>query len=416
MPKPKLKAPFPAIGGKSRVAELVWGQIGDVRNYIETNCFSAAVLLARPHPGRIETINDINGFVANFWRAIKADPEKVAEYADNPVNEADLHARHLWLMFSQTSIEFREKIKTDPEYYDAKIAGWWCWGQCCWIGSGWCSDQGVEWKQRPDMEGLDRGVNKLAQKLPHIGASHPTDSTGRGVNGAAAPTQKRPLLSPGNSQHGHGVHARPQLADAYSRGRGVNGNDHAGTCAERRAWLIDWFGRLQDRLRNVRVCCGDWSRVCSSPSVTTRLGTTGIFIDPPYALNTARMHAWVSFLDGKIEQPPEKAAATNRDGNLYGSDSDDVDLMVAKVHIFCRERGSDPEVRIVLCGYAGEHDALEEIGWEAVSWKASGYGNRTDSGKSNNAKERLWFSPHCCKPERVTRPMFSIWVKQKELV
>ena len=40
--------------------------------------------------------------------------------------------------------------------------------------------------------------------------------------------------------------------------------------------------RLADRLRLTRVCCGDWIRVCQSRSVTTRLGLTGIFLDPPY--------------------------------------------------------------------------------------------------------------------------------------
>jgi site-specific DNA-adenine methylase len=29
-----------------------------VRNYIEPFCGSAAMLLARPHPGQVETIND----------------------------------------------------------------------------------------------------------------------------------------------------------------------------------------------------------------------------------------------------------------------------------------------------------------------------------------------------------------------
>jgi hypothetical protein len=51
------------------------------------------------------------------------------------VNEADLHARHRWLV---AEVEFRERMRRDPEYFDAKIAGWWVWGICQWIGSGWC--------------------------------------------------------------------------------------------------------------------------------------------------------------------------------------------------------------------------------------------------------------------------------------
>jgi site-specific DNA-adenine methylase len=119
------KVPWPYIGGKSRVARLIWGQLGDVRNYIEPFCGSAAVLLARPTAGRIETINDVNSFVCNAWRAIKEDPAGVAAHADWPVSEADLGARHLWLMASEKAAEFRAKIKQDPGYYDARIAGWW---------------------------------------------------------------------------------------------------------------------------------------------------------------------------------------------------------------------------------------------------------------------------------------------------
>ena len=113
-----MKAPFPWFGGKSKVAELVWDRFGDVPNCIEPFFGSGAVLLARPHEPSTETINDLDCMVANFWRALQNDPDAVAHYADNPVNEADQHARHLWLC-SQT--EFRETMKVDPDYYDASI-------------------------------------------------------------------------------------------------------------------------------------------------------------------------------------------------------------------------------------------------------------------------------------------------------
>ena len=90
-----MKAPFPWFGGKSRCADIVWARFGDVKNYVEPFFGSGAVLLARPerHSGSTETVNDIDGYVVNFWRAIQADPETVAEYADWPVFECDLHAR-----------------------------------------------------------------------------------------------------------------------------------------------------------------------------------------------------------------------------------------------------------------------------------------------------------------------------------
>jgi hypothetical protein len=151
---------------------------------------------------------------------------------------------------------------------------------------------------------------------------------------------------------GLGVHAeaRPQLADAFARGRGVHGIDLAVTCDERLRWLVDWMQRLSDRLRTVRVCCGAWERTCSSESTTTRLGTTGIFLDPPYAHDPDRMRAWVRRLDGEGPEPPAKRGRKSRDPNLYSSDRGDADHLVAEVHRYCREMGRHPEVRIVLAG------------------------------------------------------------------
>jgi hypothetical protein len=45
---------------------------------------------------------------------------------------------------------------------------------------------------------------------------------------------------------------------------------------------LDWLSLLSERLRDVRVVSGDWSRV-SDPSVTFLHGITGVFLDPPYS-------------------------------------------------------------------------------------------------------------------------------------
>ena len=115
-----IKAPFPYFGGKSRVASVVWEYFGDVKNYVEPFAGSLAVLLGRPHEPRTETVNDKDCYLANFWRALQHDPEAVASWADWPINEADLHARHWWLV---QQADFRERMMSDPDYYDAKIAG-----------------------------------------------------------------------------------------------------------------------------------------------------------------------------------------------------------------------------------------------------------------------------------------------------
>ncbi len=72
-----IKAPFPWFGGKSRAAPLIWSRLGEVDNYVEPFAGSLAVLLGSPRIARTETVNDKDGFIANFWRAVAADPNAV---------------------------------------------------------------------------------------------------------------------------------------------------------------------------------------------------------------------------------------------------------------------------------------------------------------------------------------------------
>jgi len=304
---------------------LVWERFGDVQNYVEPFFGSGAVLLERPTEAGIETVNDLDCMVANFWRALKNNPDAVADAADWPVNEVDQHARHLWLSSQE---EFRERMKTEPDYYDAKIAGWWVWGQCSWIGSGWCS------RQLPHLGDAGTGIHR---KLPHLG------NAGRGVN--------RQLPHLGNA--GMGVNRQQEFVED---GEGIS---------QTRDALFRYMNDLAGRLRRVRVCCGDWSRVCG-PSPTVKLGTTGVFLDPPY-------------LDGRTDA-------------IYSTDS----LTVAhEVREWAIAQGDDRKMRIALCGYEGEHQMPES--WECVEWKArGGYGSQGDNqARENSAKERIWFSPHC---------------------
>lgn len=383
-----LKAPFPAFGGKSRVAAEVWQRFGDVRNYVEPFAFSCAVLLNRPGgAGPIETVNDLNSYVANFWRAVQHDPAAVALHADYPVIEDDLHARHRWLVTSDEAQHKLARVRQDPEFFDAKIAGWWCWGACCWIGTGWCDEthRNASSESRPVLrDGSWQGVTSrgLSEQLPQIGAAFgagcvPEASTAgwRKTLSEQLPQMDavgRLVLSPPDDTH------RPQLADAFARGRGVNSNDDASTRGRRRAWLNDWMNRLADRLRPVRVCCGHWARVCDSDSTLIRLGLTGVFLDPPYRKTLA-------------------CGRVNRSAHIYANDkAQDVNALCDEVQAWCLKWGANPEIRIALCGYEGEYPEIEAAGWRTHAWKSNGgYGNRTAEGKENAARERIWFSPAC---------------------
>jgi hypothetical protein len=393
-----LRAPFPWFGGKRRVAAQVWQAFGDVANYVEPFAGSLAVLLGRPTAPRIETVNDLDCYLANFWRAVSIAPDEVARCADWPVNEADLHARHRWLV---GRTEFRERMRRDPDFFDAKIAGWWVWGLCQWIGSGWCwtteargrdqvgngkhpdlhrghgvhsrgtyregtfktdwnvsLENAVNWEGRSNAGRRPRGIHTAEYR------SRPDLTADRGIRSrnlvGSSEWEKRPSLGRG----ARGVQLKQQMpmlsGDSGASGRGV----HASAAEP----ILEWIRTLAARLRLVRVCCGDWKRVLG-PSVTEKIGITGVFLDPPYS------------------------AEAGRDPSIYSQD----DLEVAhEVREWALENGSNPRLRIALCGYEGEH---EMPGWHCFAWKAVG-GYAASAGNTENAaKERIWFSPACLSLE-----------------
>ena len=341
-----LKAPFVWFGGKRKVAPVVWERLGDVDNYVEPFAGSLAVLLGRPMSDdpserRTETVNDADHYLSNFWRSIASDPEEVAHWADWPVNEDDLFARHLWLVNEGRQI-LAEGIEADPFFYDPMIAGWWVWGVNSWIGSGWCAGNGP-WKK--DDDGIVRkggsagqGVNR---QLPHLG------DAGRGVN-----------------------RQRPHLGDA--------GRTGFWRMEHRQDGLTAYFMQLANRLRDVRVCTGDWSRIVTKGALSFG-GTVGVFLDPPYS--------------GEV-----------RTEGLYAEDGLDVAEQVRKWAI---ANGDDKRLRIVLAGYSDEHDDEIPGNWERVRWTASAAYQTTnsasdasDGNQANRRNEVLWCSPGCLGTEQ----------------
>lgn len=143
----RLSAPFPYYGGKSRHAGEVWRRFGSPDVYVEPFAGSLAVLLSREVPCRREVVCDLDAHISNFWRAMQKDPGVVAFHADWPTIHQDLTARHRWLIL--WARENRVRVSEDPDYFDAKAAGWWAWGRSNWIGHGWCRDNGFDQDKRP---------------------------------------------------------------------------------------------------------------------------------------------------------------------------------------------------------------------------------------------------------------------------
>ena len=156
---------------------------------------------------------------------------------------------------------------------------------------------------------------------------------------------------------GQGVNRKlPHLGDA---GRGIS----------REVELQNYMQQLAARLQRVRITCGSWERVVT-PSVT-RSGTGGdgtraIFLDPPYATS----------------------------GDLYAESSEGI---AEAVREWCMTapRG----LRIILCGYDTEHDALLSQGWTVAEGKSGG-GAGYSVNPANGRRERLWLSPACIETQQ----------------
>ena len=230
----------------------------------------------------------------NFWRATVNQAEEVARWADFPVSHVDLGARHVWMMDPQRRVDLGAALQ-DPNWPgDAKLAGWWLWGQCAWIGSGWC-----EWTGKvPHVSDAGRGIQATGQ-VPHVG------NAGMGIQA----TGQVPHV--GNA--GMGIQATGQVPHVSDAGMGAH---EPWTSSGRVA--MRWLRELANRLERVRVVHGSWDR-CLNSHYGAEL--TAIFLDPPY-------------------KAYEK---------LYGVS----DPVAAECEAWARGNAG---LRVALCGHRGDYD------------------------------------------------------------
>jgi hypothetical protein len=393
------KTPWPWFGGKADAAEIVWRLLGDVPHYVEPFFGSGAVLLRRPHPCNrayfSETVNDLDGFVCNAWRAIQYHPEEVARHASWPVTEFDKNARQIAVLRWKNE-RMSELLAGSAEFCDPRIAGWWIWGTCVQIGAfdgsgAWTADPVTGRIVKLGKPGVRKNLPRLAaaagatrirapgvaRNLPHLA------DDGKGVNTAAtrAPGVARdlPLLTNNGQGATHPSTREPGvLSDSHAN------EFHPMTMPE----LTRWMQWLSARLRHVRILNGDWSRLVTTGAawslpVRQGKGPAGVFLDPPYSLEAGR------------------------DMGLYAQESGTV---AHDVRAWCLANGDNPKFRVVLAGYDTEHADLEAHGWTVHEWFRSGFlkGGMANIGKAGGngtqqRRERLWASPHCLaiedKPE-----------------
>lgn len=296
------------FGSKRAVAKTVWERFGEVGNYIEPFFGGGSVYFKRPNfdsDYHLETINDMDGLVINAWRSIKYAPEEVWFHMDGIISETDLRAKQESII--PAIFNLQHQLESDPEFYDAKIAGWWCHGKPAVVGTNWCV---------PNKKGEPQKV-------------------------------KAQLGTLGRSQYSMGRrHKMPEILEA-----------------------------IQYRMKMTRVLCGDWKKVMKPSVYVYKMrgnDKVGFFLDPPYS---------------------DKADYSQ----VYKNN----DFTVAEqVREWCKENGDNPRYRIALCGYSGEHEELEELGWSTHSWSSkTGFGNilqgASSTERTNYKRERVWFSPHC---------------------
>ena len=367
------------------MASPAWSRFGQVHNYIEPFCGSAAVLLGRPEVEGAETINDAHAWLTNAYRAIQYAPEAVAWWDDWPVSELDCHARGDALYYRKYDVKnlcslrggaercpfetecpynknggpktFQKWMQENCTNYCACAGGVWLWLVSCGIGHGWNGPQSHN--AHKDETGEAVGVAHSRSSL---------SNNGMGVNRRGI-TRGRPNCD----GHGdRGVNRQlPHIGDA---GQGVNRQRpncgyNCGVDSISLTDLTGYMNALSARLRKVRVCCGDWKRILGPACFHDTM--TAVFLDPPYS-------------------------DLSRDKQIYGEHED---MQIANaVREWAIANGSDPLKRIALCGYEGEHAMPDD--WECFAWKSQGgYAGYGKDHKENRHKERIWFSPHCLRPE-----------------
>jgi hypothetical protein len=259
---------------------------------------------------------------------------------DWPAVETDMHARHDWLCRQ----ELLPNLSADPDWFDAKVAGWWAYGQVLFIGNAWCQNANQAGRRR--LSSVPRGI---IHKSARVGG---TTCPWRNRSQGACPKRTvRGFL--------HNDRKSPNQA-----GQPVTSMDYLEVLAARLADTRFYCKHLDSKNRK-----DDWLRLlCPATFQRGRGRPVAVFLDPPYA-HSARAEY------------------------IYGNDDthEDADQLRQMLLSWCAHRGADPMFRIVVCGYAGEYDQLEALGWTVREWTGRQGQARPDN--LNRFKERLWLSP-----------------------
>ena len=310
------RAPFTWFGGKRRFAPRVNEALGAVARYAEPFLGSGAVLLSREE-AQHEVVCDKDAFVANCWRAIRADPVEVAWHCDYPTIHQELNARRRWLSNWQAG-DGPESVSFDDGYYDAKCAGYWLFCVSNWIS------------------GPESMLAVSSDNIPRM----PPQPGGRGVTAARIDLRRdgRPAIAP---HGGRGIQAQcPSLQWDIE--------DFPEFSLAPRPKLVAMLVRLARRFERVYVLSRDFeSALTPAALLTHEPGVMGIVLDPPYKFDNGRMALYMG--DSMSDCPSDRAWA------------------------WALAHADNPQYRIVFFCHEGDYEVPPGWTFETRSFK---HGNR----------------------------------------
>ena len=211
---------FPYVGGKYTVAPEINKRFGEIDTRIDAFTGSSSWILASP-PVAYEIVNDLDGYVVNYLRAVKYAPEAVAQHLDFPRAELELIAYHHYTRDRLT--ELVSRLGGDPEYYDPVIAARWAYVMA---------------------HKYDPSLNKSGGWLVHDGRLIYERGAGR-IRGS--------------------LNSRPSLLARLVKERRVS----------------EYVAALSKRLRNVCIFWNDF-KVVVEKADHSEFGVVGVLLDPPY--------------------------------------------------------------------------------------------------------------------------------------
>lgn len=127
-----VRTPLTYYGGKQKLARHIVALMPAHRVYLEPFAGGAAVLFAKP-PAERETLNDVDGRIVRFWRALRDRPDELAvAVATTPYSRAEWmdHARAPWRPLSvagdiEDDVEAARRLLVSiDQSYSRQERGW----------------------------------------------------------------------------------------------------------------------------------------------------------------------------------------------------------------------------------------------------------------------------------------------------